>query len=241
MAIAVCAFLISLRGSGAYAQPSRSPHVVLNLNGCDPALANEVRRIASVELRAVVVEPTEAEGAVTHAVVACRGGEAELQVSDAATSKQLQRIVSLSDATSPARARLLALAIAELVAASWEELESNPQPKVAAVPPPPASMRALATTSNAAPALWPMRSGRRGYSLQAESGSLEVASAQPSDLETWSLFASTHSPTWGKPHVGQDEWPSRCSVAASPWDGAWIGTGCSSCRGREYGADMRAW
>jgi hypothetical protein len=73
----------------------------------------------------------------------CREGEAELQVWDAATSKQLQRIVSLYDATSLARARLLALAIAELVAASWEELESNPQPKVAAIPPPPVGMRAL--------------------------------------------------------------------------------------------------
>jgi hypothetical protein len=141
--IAVCALLISLRASGAHAQPSRSPHVVLNLGGCDPALASEVRRIASVELRAVVVEPTQADGAVTHAVVTCREGGAELQVSDAATSKQLQRIVSLSDATPLARARLLALAIAELVAASWEELESNPEPKVAAVPPPTARMRAL--------------------------------------------------------------------------------------------------
>src|SRR4029077_7676204 len=57
------------------------------------------------------------------------GDSASLRVLDPTTGKSVERSVALAQAAPTARARLLALAIAELVAASWSELESNPQPK----------------------------------------------------------------------------------------------------------------
>ena len=48
---------------------------------------------------------------------------------DPTTGKSLARTVALTEAAPNGRARLLALAVAELVVASWSELQSNPQPR----------------------------------------------------------------------------------------------------------------
>jgi hypothetical protein len=110
----------------------------MTLRECDAAFAAEVRRIAGVELHATVVAPEDSRHAVAEASVTCHGTVADLWVSDAATSKVSLRTVWLRGTSPSARARLIALAIAELVASSWEEVETNPEPKVpAAVPPRP--------------------------------------------------------------------------------------------------------
>jgi hypothetical protein len=68
-----------------------------------------------------------------------------LRVIDPTTGKSLERSVALSQAAPTARARLLALAMAELVAASWSELEDNPEPKTApAIPLAPVAAREAA-------------------------------------------------------------------------------------------------
>jgi hypothetical protein len=54
---------------------------------------------------------------------------------DPTTGKSLGRSVALTEAAPNGRARLLALAVAELVVASWSELQSNPHPRVASVAP----------------------------------------------------------------------------------------------------------
>jgi hypothetical protein len=101
--------------------------------GCDDALAQEAQRIAAIELRAALVAPTPGEGAATQITASCHAALADLRVVDTLTGKALERPVALGQAAPSARARLLALAIAELVAASWSDRESNPQPKA---PPP---------------------------------------------------------------------------------------------------------
>jgi hypothetical protein len=127
--------------------------VSLALRDCDAAFADEVRRLAGIELHATVVDPTTLgsprrgeSGAhvVTETSVTCHGSVADLWVADAATSKVSLRTVSLAETSPRARARLIALAMAELVSSSWEEVETNPEPKVpASVPPPPEAHAAV--------------------------------------------------------------------------------------------------
>jgi hypothetical protein len=108
--------------------------VSITVVGCEDALAREARRIATIELRAVLVETTP-DMATTQVQATCGPLAADLRVIDPTTGKSVERSVALSLATPNARARLLALAIAELVAASWSELESNPEPKAPSAAP----------------------------------------------------------------------------------------------------------
>jgi hypothetical protein len=96
--------------------------------GCDETLAREAQRIAAIELRAALVEASP-DQATTEVTATCIADAADLRVLDPTTGKSVERSVALSQAAPAARARLLALAIAELVAASWSELENNPEPK----------------------------------------------------------------------------------------------------------------
>jgi hypothetical protein len=74
---------------------------------------------------------TAPDQATTQITASCSADVAILRVIDPTTGKSLERSVALSQAAPTARARLLALAMAELVAASWSELEDNPEPKTA--------------------------------------------------------------------------------------------------------------
>ncbi len=109
-------------------EPREKPRVSIVVVGCNEALAREAQRIAAVELRAGLVEGTP-DAATTQVIATCGAESAKLQVIDPTTGKSLERSVALAQAAATARARLLALAIAELVAASWSELESNPVPQ----------------------------------------------------------------------------------------------------------------
>lgn len=104
------------------------PRVSIAVLGCDEALAGEARRITAIELRAALTEAT-ADEATTQITATCSAESVNLRVIDPTTGKSLERSVALSQAAPTARARLLALAMAELVVASWSELEDNPEPK----------------------------------------------------------------------------------------------------------------
>ena len=109
------------------------PRVSIDIIACDAPLAREARRIAAIELRATLVDSAP-DGTVTQVTATCRGPLAALKVIDPTTGKSLERTVALTEAAPNDRGRLLALAVAELIAASWSELESNPHPRA-----PPAS------------------------------------------------------------------------------------------------------
>ncbi len=113
----------------ADAQPrDERPRVSIAVVGCEDTLAREAQRIAAIELRAALVEQTQ-DAATTQVEAACTGDTAAIRVVDPTTGKSLERSVALSITPPSARPRLLALAIAELVSASWYELERNPEPE----------------------------------------------------------------------------------------------------------------
>ena len=125
--------MFAATGPSAVAREEK-PRVSIAVVECDPALAREAQRIAAIELRAALVEATT-DLVTTHVTATCAAESANLRVLDPTTGKSVERSVALAQAAPTARARLLALAIAELVAASWSELESNPQPKAPPVAP----------------------------------------------------------------------------------------------------------
>ena len=120
------------------------PRVSIVVVGCSEAFAREAQRIAAIELRAALVDG-KPDAATTEVTATCSADSAKLRVVDPTTGKSLERSVAVSQAAATARARLLALAIAELVAASWSELESNPELKA-----PPAAPLAPAAAREAA-------------------------------------------------------------------------------------------
>ncbi len=117
------------------AQPAwadRHPLVFLQLDACLDVAREDVRHFVGLELGAVAdFADAEAPSTANHTRVAvrCQGGLIELRVDDPITGKSLQRTIDLQEAPR-ARARLLALAVVELVSASWTELVSNPEPEV---------------------------------------------------------------------------------------------------------------
>ena len=118
-----------MRAANAEGAPGvERPRVAINVVGCDAALAREAQRIAAIELRATLVDSAP-DGTVTRVTATCLSVVAALEVVDPTTGKSLGRTVALTETAPSGRARLLALAVAELVAASWSELQSNPQPR----------------------------------------------------------------------------------------------------------------
>jgi hypothetical protein len=133
----VLAFAAGIRTANAQGAPGpERPRVSIGMVGCDAALAREAQRIAAIELRATLVDPAP-DGTVTQVTATCRSTVAALEVMDPTTGKSLARTVALTEAAPSGRARLLALAVAELVVASWSELQSNPEPRA-----PPATLMA---------------------------------------------------------------------------------------------------
>lgn len=120
----------------------RTP-VALELTGCVQIEQEAVRSLLSIELGERVFSSPAPAGA-TRAIVTCgapspRGdgsllGDgsalAELRIDDAVTGKSLWRSIDLGASDAGVRARLLALALAELLFASWAELLVTPTPKV---------------------------------------------------------------------------------------------------------------
>jgi len=154
------------------------PPVVVDLEHCEEPLAAEVRRIVGVELRATVVDASQVRGAATQVLASCRGAEVGLVVKDGATGKRLERAVELAAAAPAARARLVALAAAELVVTSRQEIEEAPAPSIEATPPPPPAqvqrvarakqVSAMAEAIGAVrafpgSALWLLGAGARGF------------------------------------------------------------------------------
>jgi hypothetical protein len=109
------------------------PPVPLAAQQGAPPVAGDV--LATITIRAVPCSP--------------EARDVEISIDDAATSKMVRRRLSLEDVSRPARPRALALALAELLRASWTELRIPEAAKPAVVipasvrlalfaPPPPA-------------------------------------------------------------------------------------------------------
>jgi hypothetical protein len=106
---------------------------LIEVDGCVEASADEIRRIVRVELG----HSFELSGAA--AQIGCEeDGQIRLHLDDTATSKSVERRIAVG--AKAARARLLALALVELISASWAELET-PAPRTSVVPPPSLEVR----------------------------------------------------------------------------------------------------
>jgi hypothetical protein len=119
------------------------PAVRLEVEGCGDAPSSEIRRIVGIELRATLDADDATPAAdTTHVRVTCAERLAELTVDDAITGKSLSRSIDIEAASPNSRARLIALAVAELVSASWTELETPPTVPPAGPRPSPAAVGA---------------------------------------------------------------------------------------------------
>ncbi|MGF1467350.1 MAG: hypothetical protein ACFCGT_14585 [Sandaracinaceae bacterium] len=127
---------LGLGAPSAGAQPRRRLPLRLALEACLDVVPGEVRRIVAVELRGALADPALPDRETTRAEVRCEGSSVALRVDDPITGKELSRTLELAGTDPRARPRLLALAVVELVAASWTELASNPTPVVPPARPP---------------------------------------------------------------------------------------------------------
>jgi hypothetical protein len=102
---------------------ARAQAVALDLAGCAEPAAAEVRALASLELRGRLREPADGS-AEQEIVVTCSGERAELR----STERGDVRVLELGSVPAPLRARLLALAIAELASVPGSTPASREQP-----------------------------------------------------------------------------------------------------------------
>lgn len=147
--------------STATAAADELPRVALVVacpSGTDPehapaavARETEAKKLLALELGAAVVG---ASADVTVVRVSCAPPLATLmtiRVDDPITRKSSSRDIDVAGYPESARARVLALAVAELVSASWSEVVTNPAPKVPPAGPEPAIREREAVRSRALP------------------------------------------------------------------------------------------
>jgi hypothetical protein len=123
---AVCALAVWLPSAPAGAAPATSsaPPVEILIDPCVPLDPGPVLAIVGLELAGTTLGASGASAAATRVHLTCPEAETvEIEVQDPLTGKSLVRPVSLVGIQPNTRARLLGLAAAELVTASWMELE----------------------------------------------------------------------------------------------------------------------
>ncbi|HVZ73426.1 MAG TPA: hypothetical protein VHJ20_13690 [Polyangia bacterium] len=110
----------------ARAQQEAHAPVSLDVDACAGVDTPEVRRLVPIELAAPLVESGLGDAReVTRAAVGCVANEPDhvhLEVRDPTTGKSLDRVITLAGVPKADQARLVAIAVVELVAASWGEL-----------------------------------------------------------------------------------------------------------------------
>jgi hypothetical protein len=125
----------AIESSAAPASAESKVGVDLEIRDCPFLDAKEVRRVVHAELR---VEPTP-EPALdpTQVLAVCSAERLQIQVVDPISRKLLRRNFALRSRVHPGLSRMVGIAAAELVLASWAELTINPDPEVEPEGPPP--------------------------------------------------------------------------------------------------------
>jgi hypothetical protein len=118
----------------AWAQSGALVHLDLS---CPQLAEEDVRRVLAAELGTDLVHWDSSW--VTVVKVSCDDTAVRVQVRDPVTRKQLDRNLDLASVPERSRERLVALATAEMVIASWAELEvvGSPAIEPTGAPPPP--------------------------------------------------------------------------------------------------------
>lgn len=125
----------------AFAQGAAHPAVTASVDACVPIDAAEFHRVLALELgQDVAYTPGALAGApVTHVRIACVTDGLEMRLDDPVTRKSMLRVLTLESLPDRSRTRLLALAAAEFVVASWIELSLQPAPSVEPAAPAPSA------------------------------------------------------------------------------------------------------
>jgi hypothetical protein len=129
--------------------PELSP-VVTTVDPCVPVDLVHFRRLLSIELgTSIDYQPSAPrEPGRTWVHVACSEAGIVLNLEDGVTGKSMARVLDAAEIEPADSTRLLALAVAEFVVASWVELRAVPRPSVppvGAAPPPAATAVATRT------------------------------------------------------------------------------------------------
>jgi hypothetical protein len=108
------------------------PRVHLEIDACFGDARPELERVIMIELGDRLATEPDTRGDGTYATVRCEASGAVLHVDDSLTHRSVWRRIS-----EPAEPRLVALALVELISASYTELQpAVPPPAPTAAPPP---------------------------------------------------------------------------------------------------------
>lgn len=133
-----------LRGSGFFSlllllaasiARAQGPEISVSVDPCVPVEHAQLEKLLAIELG--TSSPQGVPRASTHVWVSCGSQGVELRLEDGVTRKSMQRVLPAASFRDPSSARLLALAIAEFVVASWIELSVQPQHAVEPIGPAP--------------------------------------------------------------------------------------------------------
>jgi len=130
---ALCAGLWLACAATALAQAE--PAVAVNVDPCVPVDHAKLHELLAIELGTSTAEGGAGPAALTRVSVSCSPQGIELRVQDGVTRKSMARVLPASSFADASSTRLLALAIAEFVVASWIELSVQPAPAVEPVGP----------------------------------------------------------------------------------------------------------
>jgi hypothetical protein len=182
------AALLALAASQARAQAhADEPTVAVSVDACVPIDRAALQRILTVELGTSTIQHDAALAAQapTRVHIGCAQREILLRLEDGVTSKVMTRALPRQSFVDPSSTRLLALAVAEFVVASWVELQVQPTPAVRPLPVAPApTARTLQRVSEKVKAL----PGPRAATEEHITLSLGP---------TFQLYALETSPFWG--------------------------------------------
>ncbi len=116
-----------------------SASVTTTIDPCVPVDAAQFQRVLSIELGTSIEYSPDAptRPGLTWVHVSCTDRGVELRLEDGVTRKSMARVLDASHIEERSRTRLLALAVAEFVVASWVELRVNDKAAIEPVGPPP--------------------------------------------------------------------------------------------------------
>ena len=103
------------------------PSVELTIDGCIAEDQEIVRSVVAVEV-GTRPQLSATRDPIARVRIDCDGGATRIAVDDPVTGKTLVRRIHLGARTPAIRARVLGLAVAELLVASWVELQVNAEP-----------------------------------------------------------------------------------------------------------------
>ena len=144
---------IAILAIGSIASAHPLPSVSVDVTNCADVDQAVFARLVALELKA---RPSSADDPALAAQISlrCDGDHVLIDLVDPVTRKRSQRSLASDGVPVGARPRLLSLAVAELVTASWVEAVLFPEPAVRPSTPPAAAEVRLAVIERAAPRIF---------------------------------------------------------------------------------------